>query len=461
MGGLSKNYSADSFRKRDKQSREALLASLSEDEVKALYYDWQFWARPNQKLPPGDWQYWVVKAGRGFGKTRVGAETVRIWAKEFRYVNLIAPTSDDARDIMVEGESGILGICPPGERPIYYPSKRRLEWPNGAKSLIFTADEPDRLRGKQSEKIWGDELAAWRYPDSLDQAMFGLRLGKKPQAIFTTTPKPVKHLKELLKDPHTIVTEGTTYQNAPNLATAFLSKIVTKYEGTRLGRQELMAELLSDKVGALWHQTTEDGKGIDDLRVQKMPEGREISRICVGIDPSVADPTTAVSEPAECGIIVALADRSTPTHFYVFDDLSILASPDVWCDVALRGYTDHKADRIVAEVNNGGALVESLLRTKGKEFAYRAVHASRGKLTRAEPIAALYEQKRVHHVGIFAQLEDELCDYDGTGKSPNRLDALVWVLTELSEGAGGMSMSEIHQPQKYRPVMMGIMKEVI
>lgn len=424
-----KKSCAELFREKDVPAREKLLGKLTDEELKALYYDWEFWARPNQKLPPGDWQFWVVKAGRGYGKTRIGAETVRIWVRTNRFVNLIGPTTDDIRDTMVEGESGILAICPPGERPAYKPSKRRLEWPNGAKSLLFTAEEPERLRGKQHYKLWCEELASWRYPESWDQAMFGLRLGKNPQAVVTTTPKPVKHIKELVKDARAIVTEGTTYENAPNLAVTFLSRVITKYEGTRLGRQELLAQILEDKPGALWNHTQ-----IQDLRVNALPAEDKVERICIGVDPSVADPEQSEEEPNECGIVVAAKDKSSPAHFYVFDDMSLLASPDKWCDQVLKGYQGHECDRIIAEVNNGGALVEALLRTKGKEFAYKAVHAARGKLTRAEPIAALYEQRRVHHVGMFALLEDELCDYDGTGDSPNRLDALVWVLTELSEG---------------------------
>ena len=236
MADSLKNSCADLFRARDKKTREGILSSLTGEELMALYYDWEFWARPNQKLPLGDWQFWVVKAGRGFGKTRVGAETVRTWIKSCRFVNLVGPTSDDVRSVMIEGESGILAICPNGERPLYQASKRLLKWPNGAKSILFSADEPDRLRGKQHEKLWCDEISTWRYPDSWDQAMFGLRLGNNPQAVVTTTPKPVKHVKELLKDPRSVITAGSTYDNAENLAPAFVSRIITKYEGTRLGR---------------------------------------------------------------------------------------------------------------------------------------------------------------------------------------------------------------------------------
>lgn len=248
-------------------TRDAWLASLKPDEAAALEYEWEFWARPSQRPPPGDWRVWLVMAGRGFGKTRVGAEWVRESVRDYPLVNIIGATADDARDIMIEGESGILAVCPPGERPLYVPSKRRLEWPNGARSLIFTADEPERLRGKQHMRIWGDEIAAWRYPEAWDQAMFGLRLGGDPRAVATTTPKPVRLVRDLMALRTTAITRGSTYENRGNLAPAFLDQIVAKYEGTRLGRQELNAELLDDVPGALWTRTM-----IDDLRVAMVHE---------------------------------------------------------------------------------------------------------------------------------------------------------------------------------------------
>ena len=235
--------SADLFRAMPLEERKARLARLTQKQVDELLWDWAFWARPEQLLPPGDWITWLILAGRGFGKTRTGAETVRQWVREgSTLVNLIGATADDARDIMIEGESGILAICTKDERPIYVPSKRRLEWPKtGATSLIFTADEPERLRGKQHEKLWADELAAWRYPEAWDQASLGLRLGLHPQALVTTTPKPTKLIKTLVADPTAHVTRGSTYDNRGNLAEAFMKQIVTRYEGTRLGRQELNA----------------------------------------------------------------------------------------------------------------------------------------------------------------------------------------------------------------------------
>lgn len=396
----------------------------------ALYYDWDSWARPDQRIPDGAWQVWLIMAGRGFGKTRTGAETVREWVRNYRYVNLIGATADDARDIMVEGESGLLAICPPGERPAYRPSKRRLEWPNGAISLIFTADEPERLRGKQHEKLWCDEVAAWKYEESWDQAMFGLRLGNNPQAIATTTPKPTKLMRALVKDPTTHVTRGSTYDNQANLAPTFLSKIVAKYEGTRLGRQELNAELLEDNPGALWKRDS-----IDANRASKVPD---LLRIVIGVDPAA----TSNEDSDETGIIAAGVDRQHPPHFYVLDDRSLVASPDGWAAKAVHCYHVQRADRIVGEVNNGGEMVEAVIRHKDPNVSFKAVHASRGKAIRAEPISALYEQNRVHHVGSFPQLEDQLCDWNPQTDtdSPDRLDALVWALTELSEFTGELGL---------------------
>jgi phage terminase large subunit-like protein len=429
-----RTFSAELFMLLPKEEREARLAALTPEEAEALLYDWDWWARDNQLLPgnvnpnteDGSWTTWLVDAGRGFGKTRVGAETVKIWARDFEYVNLVGATADDARDIMIEGESGILAICSPSERPLYIPSKRQLLWPNGAKSLIFTADEPERLRGKQHMKAWADEVAAWRYRDAWDQLMFGLRLGSSPQVCATTTPKNTELIRELINDPTTIVTRGTTYDNKKNLAPAFYSRIIKKYEGTRLGRQELNAELLTDNPGALWNHTL-----IDKNRVKKSDVPEDLSRIVVGVDPAV----TSGEESDETGIVVAARDNQETPHFYIFDDASIaMASPNQWAQRVVDTYRTFAADRIIGEVNNGGDLVEAVIRNKMPFASYEAVRASRGKIVRAEPIAALYEQGRVHHVGSFPMLEDQMCDYDPntSTKSPDRMDALVWALTQLS-----------------------------
>lgn len=722
-----------------------------------LKYDWLFNARAPQYLPAGNWRQWLILAGRGFGKTRTGSETVRHWIKKYKYVNIIGATADDARDVMIEGESGIMACCPPHERPTYKAHKRLLEWPNGAKTLVFSADQPDRLRGKQHMKllcligstsvlmadgsqkalskvkngdyvltrrgsrcvtgsgltgrqaelyqlktsggrviigtadhpiwvdgkgftplsklrigdklcvtnalsgeakhgiftsaaimsrwsgcigrygkrqtgqfqkgftftistvlkriidsrIWNyfpirniaentplgcvslksgkrlwrlrwrlgeviqesgrneslyalyaavntqavptiqasfaqtnaipsltvrhlkarqeivysalkniqpqsvykniaqknvipdllnkdgkrkgqkycqynalnvaqsssandlmpnfananvhwhttqrvesveklkytedvydiavdgeheffangilvhncDELAAWRYPESYTQAMLGLRLGDNPQVVITTTPRPIKIIKELLQDPLTHVTRGSTYDNRDNLAPQFIEQIIKKYEGSRLGRQELYAEILDDNPNALWHRDK-----IDKTRVRVEPEN--LRRIVVGVDPSVTDSESA----CETGIIVAGVDDKE--HAYILEDCSMRGKADQWAARAVRAYHEWGASRIIGEANNGGDLIEAVIRTVDKTVAYRKVHASRGKTKRAEPIAAIYEQDRAHHVGCFAKLEDQLCSWnpslpDSEQESPDRMDALVWALSEL------------------------------
>lgn len=387
-----------------------------------LLYEWRFWARPNQ-LPPENWRHvWLILAGRGFGKTRTGAETVR-WLVETgqaKRIALVAPTAADARDVMVEGESGILAVSRPDFKPEYEPSKRRITWPNGAVAYTYSAEEPDRLRGPQHDFAWCDELAAWKYPDDTwDNLIFGLRLGDNPRVVVTTTPKPIPLVRKLVNDPETVVTRGSTYENAANLPPSFLKEIRDKYEGTRLGRQEIFAEILDDVPGALWTRSM-----LDDLRVKKAPE---LVRVVVAIDPAVS----SGEDSDETGIIVA--GKGADGHGYVLDDLTCRMSPDGWATRAVNAYYKHEADRIVAEVNNGGDLVEATIRTVDRKIPYKAVRASKGKRTRAEPIAALYEQGKIHHVGSFPLLEDQMCNFtpDGYDGSPDRVDALVWALTEL------------------------------
>lgn len=415
--------------------REQFLNDLTDNELESLRYDWQFWARDKQHVPDRQFFIWLILAGRGFGKTRTGAETVREWIKTNAYVNLIGATADDARDIMIEGESGILAVCPPDERPAYVASKRRLEWQNGAISLIFTADEPERLRGKQHYKIWADELGAWRYPEAWEQAMFGLRLGDNPQGVVTTTPKPTKLIIELMKDSRNVVTAGTTYENRANLAQGFFDYVIKKYEGTRLGRQELNAELLTDAPGALWKRSD-----IDTNRVTKAPEDME--RVVVGVDP------TASSDGDECGIIT---EGKKGDDYYCLSDDSVQGSPETWAKAAITAFFRNRADCIVAEKNNGGEMVESVIKQAvinaklaGEDIGnvpVKLVWASRGKATRAEPISSISENDektnrkgRDHHVGVFAVLEDELCMWVPGMPSPNRLDAKVWAITELLSG---------------------------
>jgi len=406
-----------------------LISSLSQTNkgeliglVEAAKYRWTINARPAQLIPEGDWTTWLIKSGRGWGKTRVGAETVRIWKDKFPIIHFIGATAGDARDIMIEGESGILKSSPPWDMPNYEPSKRKISWNNGAYALIFTADEPDRLRGPQCYASWCDELASWKYPnDAWDNMMMGLRLGENPKCIVTTTPRPIKLIKELIKDPTVYVTNGTTYENIDNLAPAFLNTIISKYEGTRLGRQELMAELLEDIEGALWNQ-----KLIDASRVKRYPD---LIRIVVAIDPAV----TSTKDSDETGIVVG--GKDIDGHIYILEDASGIYSPQKWATISIDLYNKYKADRIIAEVNNGGDLVQTVINNINKNVSYEKVNASRGKIRRAEPVEALYEQKKVHHVGSFPKLEDQMCSYTGDPKdeSPDRMDANVWLCTYLME----------------------------
>lgn len=389
--------------------------------INARKYRWSLNARASQFIPEGDWTTWLIKAGRGWGKTRVGAETVRIWKDKYPIIHLIGATAGDARDIMIEGPAGLLELSPSWDRPKYEPSKRKLTWKNGSYGLVFTADEPDRLRGPQCYAAWCDELAAWRYPeDTWNNLMMGLRLGSNPRCIVTTTPRPTKLIKELLKDPSVKVTHGTTFENVANLAPAFLNTILSKYEGTRLGRQELNAEILEDIEGALWTL-----KLIEESRVKTMPE--KIIRAAVAIDPSV----TSTEDADETGIISGGKDNDG--HIYIFGDDSGIYTPQGWATKALLAYDRWKADRMVAEVNNGGDLVETVIRNIDKNVSYKGVWASRGKIIRAEPVVALYEQKRVHHIGVLPKLEDEMINWIQGMKSPGRLDALVWLVTFLMD----------------------------
>lgn len=404
------------------KERQKAIDDLSTEAKAQLAYYWPFWARQNQKEPPGDdWVYWLILAGRGFGKTRTGAETVREWVKTCEMVNLIGATVDDARDIMIEGESGILAICPADERPTYRKNESKLIWPNGAISLVFTADAPERLRGKQHMRLWADEMAAWRYQEAWDQAKFGLRLGTKPRAVITTTPRPVKNIKDLIKDRATIVTRGTTYDNRANLAPTFFDEIVKRYEGTRLGRQELNAEVLEDVPGALWTREM-----ITHLPRSACPP---MKRIVVAVDP----PATSTESSNEAGIVVdGLGEDS---RAYVLADRSGVMSPREWAVAAVTAYREFEANLIVAEKNQGGEMVAEVIRSVDAHVPVKLVHASRGKYVRAEPISALYARGLVDHCGMFEALEDQMCsytpDFDRGNSSPDRLDAHVWAMSEL------------------------------
>jgi predicted phage terminase large subunit-like protein len=408
------------------------MRRLRDGELVAGEFDWLFWARPEQLPPPGNWTTWLYMGGRGAGKTRSGAEWIRARVESGvgRRIALVAATASDARDVMVEGESGILATALPWDRPRYEPSKRRITWSNGAVATLYSAEEPDSLRGPQHDTAWCDELAKWsRLRDAWDNLQFGLRLGAQPQQMITTTPRPLKLLKEIMARSDTVITRGSTHDNRQNLAKAFFDEVIRRYQGTRVGRQEIDAEILDDIAGALW---TRD---MIDAALQpasaKLPE---FVRVAVGVDPSG---TRGDDGRDSVGIVVV--GKGTDGLAYVLADVTCSLSPAGWGKRVADAADQHKADCVVAEGNFGGAMVESVLRTAGVTPRIKMVSASRGKAVRAEPVAALYEQNRVRHVHAFPALEDQLCaftteGYAGEG-SPDRADALVWALTELMEAA--------------------------
>jgi phage terminase large subunit-like protein len=427
---------------------EKLLAILGTAALDEALRSWPAIARPEQLEPAGEWDTWLILAGRGFGKTRSGAEKIKDWqeAGTCGRMALIGPTAGDVRDAMIEGESGILSLYPgkkKWERPKYEPSKRRITWPNGAIATAYSAEEPDRLRNKQHDGGWLDELAAWDDPQACwDQYQFGLRLGKRPRTVATTTPRPIPIIRALLQDPTVVVTKGSTFENEANLALSFFGAIRRAYEGTRIGRQEMYAEVLDDNPNALWQQAM-----IDALRVARAP--MEMRRLAIGVDPAVtSNPDSDLTGIVVAGIApcrtlercrIAAGDGPGELHAFVFDDLSGIYTPAAWAQKVAGAYEKREADRVIGETNNGGDLVESNLRAYGdRDISYRKVTASRGKQVRAEPISALYEQGRVHHVGTHGKLEDEMTQWDPLAgmRSPSRMDALVWVLTDLLENRG-------------------------
>ena len=391
------------------------------------------WSRQlarTEQIPTNDksWTTWVYLAGRGAGKTRTAAEWLAWQASSNPRTRwaIAAPTYGDVRDTCAEGESGIVRVLREyGTLKDYNRSIGEIFLTNGSRIKLFSGEEPDRFRGPQFHGGWFDELAAFKYPEAWDQYQFGLRLGEHPQTIVTTTPRPTKLIKDLIKREGVIVVRGTTFDNAANLAPSALIELKARYENTRLGRQELYGEILDDIEGALWTRNM-----IENERVTEAPM---LIRVVVAVDPAV----TNNDHSDETGIIVAgiSADR----QFYILDDKTLKASPDTWARVAVDAYKKWECDRIVAEVNNGGDMVEILLRTVAPTVPYKKVHATRGKRVRAEPISALYEQKRVHHVGLFGKLEDQMCEWTPlTNESPDRLDALVWALTDLNEDSSSM-----------------------
>lgn len=473
--------------------RAAVIAALTPQQAAGLLRDWRGFLARDKQLAPGtpgaapalrgrpglndliragntpalehsaDWLIWLILAGRGFGKTRTGAEFAIEKARALpgSHGALVAPTTDDARKTMlsagfehIEGASGILAVSTPDFYPHYEPSKRTLTWPNGTKATIYSAEEPNRLRGPQHHWGWLDEIAAWlKEIEAFNQFLYGLRLGENPQGCITTTPRPIPWLVGsrtgeplgALNDSTVMITRGSSYENRANLAPTYQRQVIGRFEGTRKGRQEIHAEVLVDTEGALWNVDLLDG-----LRVREAPT--DWRRKVVAIDPQASAGTNATDQPLkpETGIVVAgLAmcdcrvragkDTLPELHFFLIEDCSGSFSPGTWGNVAVKAYELHDADRVIGEQNNGGAMVENTVRTAegGRRAAYKAVHASQGKRTRAEPVVAFYEQGKAHHIGFFPLLEDQLCSWDPlrTGPSPNRLDALVWAGTELMLGS--------------------------
>lgn len=421
--------------------RQQVMDQFPIEEIASLEYAWRgYTARPNQ-LRPGtagaenrrsNWRFWVCNAGRGWGKTRTGAETVREWAEDKNArIMLIAPTANDVREVMMEGPGGLMSCYPPADRPEYIPFRGLIQFKSGAIGITKSAEDPERLRGFQFTKFWADELCAWSYPqESWDQIMFGFRLKSDDlQGLITTTPKPLPTYKKILKDPRTVISRGSSYENKTNLSSEFFDTILARYENTRLGRQEINAEILEDVEGALWNRSM-----LDDHRVM-LRDVPPLLRIVVAIDPAVS----ALESSDETGIIIA--GIAANGHCYVLEDRSGKYSPADWVCQAVQGWAQYRADRIVAEVNNGGDLVEMAVRSfpgSGGCIPFTKIHSTRGKAKRAEPVAALYERGRVHHVlpaNQFSVLEDQLVSFVPgveTGTKDDRLDALCFGICELA-----------------------------
>lgn len=411
--------SAQELRKLTPAKRKKVLSRLTEQEAAYLNFHWPFWARSNQLAPPGDWAVWLMLAGRGFGKTRSAAEWARhiVDSGKGKRGALVGQTASAVRDVIIEGESGLMSVFPPWQRPQYEPSKRRITFHNGTIATTYSADAPELLRGPQHDWAWCDELAAWkRAKAAWDNLMLGLRLGTNPQVCVSTTPKPLKLLMELARSDRTVITKGTTYDNLENLAQNFKEQVLGRYEGTTLGRQELYAELLDELPGAAWKRST-----IDAGRIDKEPT---LDRKIVSVDPA----TTSNDDSDETGIVVAgKADR----RGYLLADLSMRAAPLAWAKRVVSAYYEWDANEIIAESNQGGDMVKTTIHTVNPDVPVRLIHASKGKSARAEPVSAKYEQGLVHHVGIFGELEDQMCNWQPGEKSPDRLDAMVHAFTDL------------------------------
>lgn len=436
-----------------KNDPKRLMKVFSPEEAAVLNYTWRAWARTEQIAPERKkpWAIWLYLAGRGAGKTRSGAEWTRAKKNQgCKHGAFVARTAADVRDVMIEGESGLLNCCPPWDRPEYIPSKRLLIWPPrlisipgkrarlipGCKIHTYTAEKPDQLRGPQHDFAWADELASWmRLDEALSNLLLGLRIGINPQLFVSTTPRPIKQIRDLLKDHTCVLTKGTTYDNRKNLSSNFFGYVIKRYEGTRLGRQEINAEVLEDNPNALFSR-----ENFDKYRVYSRSEVPQLLGIAVGVDPAA----TSNENSADTGIVIAGVDEND--EYWVLEDRTCHKKPNGWAREAVKSYFRNEADAIVGETNHGGEMIEAVIRNvskdpdagiklNGTDITYVSVRASRGKKLRAEPVSTLAEQGRLHIVGSMPELEDQCCQWseDLNEKSPDRMDAMVWAVTYLME----------------------------
>lgn len=422
---------------------DEFLGALAEDELEALRYDWRMWAHPNQQVPTGmgvNNRVWMIRAGRGAGKTRAGAETTRRMIERFPRVALIGPTAADVRDVMIEGESGLMTVFPPGQRPMYEPSRRRVTFHNGAIATTFSAQEPERLRGPQHHWAWGDEPASWTYGDrAVENLLFGLRLGDWPWLMLTGTPKPVSWLRKLTRRFDTVVTTGSTYGNAPNLARGFVTDILDRFEGTRLGLQEIYAEELEGSENALWTEQMLDetrfaGFNMDDPWkslgqelagwVRPVRERRPW-RTIVAVDPP--------GSTAECGIVAGSAPVSArrEDHAVILEDASTAGTPEQWAAKVVETFQRWNASKVVVEANQGQQMTRAVIHNVDPTVPVSLIQASESKEARAEPVSVLYTRGRVHHIGFFPMLESQQITWEPGGTSPDRMDALVHCVASL------------------------------
>lgn len=416
------------------------IDGLTDEQAMLALYEWKLWARPNQLPPEGDWFCWMMRSGRGAGKTRAGAQWVISRAqKGYKRIALVGQSKADVRDTMIEvGESSILNCSPPWFRPTYEPSKRRLTWPNGCIAIAYSGDEPGQLRGPQHSVAWVDELAKFKYPqETWDNLMLGLRIGANPQVVVTSTPRPIPLIKELISKPSTVDVRTSSYENIANLSPKYVAEVLDPLRGTRLGRQEIEGEILSDTPGALWQRDWIENHRVrdiprEDLTEDEIAEGKiaEPALVCVNV---AVDPAASKTKTSDETGITAQGRGKYDNHGYLLEDASGKYSPAAWATKAINLYRRWKADKIVAEKNQGGDMVKYTLNTIDPNVPVVLVSATRGKRTRAEPVASLYEQGRIHHVGSFPDLEDQLCDWvpHEDSDSPDRLDALVWGFTDL------------------------------